>query len=253
MTRCVSRLFLLSLHLRVAIVCGFLFLASGCGGGTSGTGVRTFDGDVRLETGEPLEGVMVTIPSTGDSSTTDSSGHFYMVSKVRGDRVELMLEKASFRGTVVVAANEASGTHVSVQLTVDSATNQITATDFALRVSIDGNCQQYFDVGDVIKQSAYVPDNTVCTLKVMLEGNGDLRGYAPIAIQFASCDDDTVWQTITTALTEGPGDNLGVALIPFEYIDSPQYCRYRVVGPYEDGEDNPALFPIETLTEQFGF
>lgn len=62
-------LFLLLLLLMVVL--------SGCGGGTSGTGVTSvYDAVLQDGEGNALSGVTVTVLETGDSAVTDANGYF---------------------------------------------------------------------------------------------------------------------------------------------------------------------------------
>lgn len=47
-----------------------------CGGGTDGSGVRSFNGQLLSESATPLAGATVTVAETGDSAITDENGSF---------------------------------------------------------------------------------------------------------------------------------------------------------------------------------
>jgi len=71
----------------------------------------------------------------------------------------------------------------------------------------------------------------------------------PVALQYAGCSGEAEWRTIKIENT-GTGKSRGFAEINFEFIDSAEYCRYRVVAPYYQTKTAPLVYPIDTFTEQ---
>ncbi len=117
------------------------FLVS-CGGGTDGSGVRSFEGQVFSVSAEPLAGATVTIEETGDSATTDVNGEFeihtglaaaadtatFVVetgsTSVRGELVALSSRPATVAVVIVVDEARQSATVVPVSHPTPSPTPQ---------------------------------------------------------------------------------------------------------------------------------
>lgn len=237
------------------ILIGIPLLLSACGGGTSGTGLQTFSGQVKSSTGEPVAGATVTLASTGDTAMTDASGRFVLRSTIKletSERIELLLESSQFSGRVVVP--EGAVTEGSAQITVDIVfdpdTQTLEITNFTLAVRMVGACQGAFENAEVIRQLVEVPEDIECSLEVELRGNGILRGNVPVMLQYRVCSGKSgVWQNLrgSTTLT---GTEVGTARINFDFNNSRKFCRYRVVAPYNYRDYLPAVFEVQTLKEQ---
>ena len=227
----------------------------GCGGGTSGTGLQTFSGQVKSSTGEPVAGATLTLASTGDTAMTDASGRFVLRSTVKletTERIELLLESSQFTGTVVVpegAVTEGSA-QITVDIVFDPVTQTLEVTNFTLAVRMVGACQGAFENAEVIRQLVDVPEGIECSLEVELRGNGILRGNVPVMLQYRVCSGKSgVWQNQRGATTS-TGADVGTARINFDFNNSRKFCRYRLVAPYNYRDYLPAVFEIQTLKEQ---
>lgn len=235
--------------------CIALVVLSGCGGGTSGTGLQTFDGQVKSADGVPIVGASVTLTATGDSSLTDQQGRFVLRSAVdpKADhKIEFLLEAEDFSGTFEVpegALTEGSS-QITVDVVVDPVGRTLELTNFTLTVQMTGRCASAFSNDEVIRQILELPRNTSCTLDAELKGNGLLRGNVPLVLQYRACSGKPgVWQNMYVSTT-GVGDKLGKAQIPFSFSDSAKFCRYRVVAPYNYRDYRSAVFALQTLSEQ---
>lgn len=107
-------------------------LAIACsGGGTSGTGgevtaaARTFTGTVRTTAAQPIANVLVTIDSSGDSTTTDESGSFAVTSEV-GDATTVSFNADLFNTSVAVEGLQSLSEGVSITVTVEASTGAVT-------------------------------------------------------------------------------------------------------------------------------
>lgn len=199
-------------------------------------------------TGAPVQGAVVTVESTGDSTTTDANGDFELHSSASGPEVVLLAETATFSDRVKIRNVIEEHSRIRVNLTIDAVEQRASKTDFNVRAQFVGACDYYFENSAVIRQANHVPEGTVCTLRVDLLAEGERLDGASVALQYASCEPNATWRTIQTATTgaEGPGETK----ISFEYVSSAEFCRYRVVAPYKFSNAWPIYYPIDTFAEQ---
>ncbi|NDC37755.1 MAG: carboxypeptidase regulatory-like domain-containing protein [Proteobacteria bacterium] len=228
---------------------------AGCGGGTSGTGLQTFDGQVKSADGDPVAGATVTLTATGEAAVTDESGRFVLRSAVESDpqqQLEFLLESTDFNGTFSVpesALSEGSA-QISVDIVIDPVTRTLELTNFSLQVRMVGFCSAAFSNGDTVRQLRELPPGTRCTLQTEVRGDGIPRENVPFALQVRTCSGRRgAWQTVAVTST-GEGETRGSALMEFAFISTAKLCRYRVVAPFNDPNYRPAVFAIETLREQ---
>lgn len=225
------------------------FLISGCDGGTSGSGVKTYQGRITSTNGTPLSNVSVTIESTGDSATTNQQGEFSLNSTASGENVPFIAEAPNFTTRFSVDDVSEESSRVSVNVQIDTEKDTATVTHISIKARFSGLCDYYFENREIIRQSNRVPAHTRCSITVDLLGDGKPLGAVPVALQYASCETNAVWETIATTST-GVGKFRGLAEIQFEYEDSPTRCRYRVLAPFNDNRYWQVSYPIDTFTEQ---
>lgn len=219
-----------------------------CGGGTSGTGMNTYEGRVGYDNGAPIEGATLTVESTGDSTTTNANGEFAVNSKAFGPEVAILAETSSFSERITVRNVFEEHSRIRVDVTIDSIRQHASTTDFNVKAQFVGLCDVYFENRAIIRQANHVPQGTVCTLRVDLLADGERLDGATIALQYATCEPNSRWETLQTSQTgiEGPGE----AKISFEYKSSKEFCRYRIVAPFRLGNAWPIYYPIDTFAEQ---
>lgn len=124
--------------LLILIVLSIAFFYSvGCGGGSQGTGVRSFEGVV-IEQGTMLglDGVTVTILETGDSEITQDGGHFSLEAALNGDSISFALDgpnglSARTTGQGLPAVSNT----FDVQISISSASNTAQVTRLEPRLS----------------------------------------------------------------------------------------------------------------------
>ena len=116
----------------VAVLLVMLFLFSGCGGGTSGTGIRSdgsvLQGSVRTTEGEPVPGVVVTVIETNDQAVTNAEGGFEIVVEEPIGEFTVEFDGQGVDSQVTVSGVPEEATAVDVTLTVDSATGELSGT-----------------------------------------------------------------------------------------------------------------------------
>ncbi len=226
-----------------------ILLLASCGGGTSGSGLKTYQGRVITPFNEALSEVAVTIEDTGDSSVTDVNGRFSIKSNAAGATVRFLLESPDFttRFTLIDIPDESS--RIGMRVTVNPQTNETTVKNLSVRTWMAGYCEPFFESREVIRQIKNVPDGTECSLNVRVLRDGQPVADLPIALQYSSCEPGSSWQLLRESRT-GTGNHQGAAELNFGFIDSSEFCRYRVIAPY-NGPNTPGVpYPIDTFTEQ---
>lgn len=226
-----------------------LLCHAACGGGTSGSGIKTYEGRVYTTAGDNITDARVLIEDTGDSAYTDDQGIFRLQSEVSESEVTFLIETDQL--TVRFPVKNTSDDYSSVQLDVriDLQTSKVHARELELDAWFAGLCDYYFENREIIRQANAVPAGTICSLNVRLRGDGRLLADTPVAVQYAGCEEKALWHTKAISRT-GTDRHTGYAEINFEFIDSPEYCRYRVIAPYGPSSMKPVVYPIDTFTEQ---
>lgn len=114
----------------VLVLIGFLF--SGCGGGTSGTGISgsgaLIEGRVRDETGMGVAGVIVTIPELAAQTVTDAGGEFSVETAENVDDLTVTLSGQGVDSTVPVNDIPDETSSIDVSVTVDSNSGVVSDT-----------------------------------------------------------------------------------------------------------------------------
>ncbi len=226
---------------------------SACGGGTSGSGLKTFDGKVMSSDGQPLSGVVVSIESSNETAVTDTDGVFSLTSSASGEQVDFRIESAEFSTGFSLAAVSDDNARIALAITVDTVADTLEVDHVRLRAWFAGVCDLYFENSAVIRQANRVPRGTVCSLNVEVLGAGHRLGGIPVALQYSRCEEGSTWETLTVVRTD-TGVHQGAAELNFVYTSSPEFCRYRVVAPAGAGGDGPvSYYPIDTFAEQAFF
>lgn len=219
-----------------------------CGGGTGGTGIKAYEGNVRTLDQKPLSNARLTIEDTGDSSITDQEGNFILYSRAFGAHVRFLIETPQFSQSFTLTDISADSSRINVGLVVDSAAQSVQITQFSVKAKMVGKCAQYFQNGESIDQVIEIPSpgDVLCTLDMRVFGDGLLRRKVPIVLQHSGCDPDDEW--ITDAQTEtGDKDRRGIAKLEFRFEATQQKCRYRILAPFNYRGFTPIAYPINTL------
>lgn len=224
-----------------------LLLLIGCGGGTSGSGIKTFEGRVQAQNGVSISGVSVTIEETGESTVTDGEGRFTLASEADGPDVAFLVETPMQERRFTL--REISDDNARIALNIVFQPSSIDVTHLDLRARFAGLCDHYFENREIIRQANRVPPGTVCSINVEVVGDGSRLGKIPVALEYAACSADSQWNTLALVST-GEGRHQGFAEINFEYKDSKEFCRYRVRVLEELGSGLFVTYPIDTFTEQ---
>lgn len=226
-----------------------VIFAVSCGGGTSGTGLNAYEGTVTDQKGAPLEGVSLTVESTGDSAKTDRNGNFELQSSASGQEVALLAESSTRSSRVTVRNVFAEDSRVQISVVLGSHPQDSSATHLNVRSRMVGYCDYYFENRTTIRQANHVPGDTVCTLKTEVLEDGLPLDGALVALEYAGCAESSPWSLLAVGETNSV-ETPGSAKISFTYIDSPTYCRYRVIAPYKSNGEKPVYYPIQTFTKQ---
>lgn len=216
---------------------------------SSGSGVSSYEGNVSTSEGRSLSNVSVTIETTGDSTVTDEQGEFAIDSDAGGKEVPFLLESSSFTSRFTLKDIPEETSRITMQIILDPNTGISEVRNVNVGAWFAGLCDIYFENREVIRQANRVPPGTVCSLNVRVFGDGRPLRHIPIALEYSACTLGSEWKLLQTTQT-GEGRHQGYAEINFPFIDSAEYCRYRVVAPYNDSKRRPVTYPIDTLTEQ---
>lgn len=112
-------------RLQRALIAILLLLASGCGGGSTGTdggvSIRVV-GTVKTTAGTPAAGVEITVKENGDSTTTESDGSYEIATIVNPGTLDLIIAKDGQEGQTSIEVPETKPTEaLSVDLILDEA------------------------------------------------------------------------------------------------------------------------------------
>jgi len=240
-------------HTLVSILTVAVF--GGCGGGTGGTGLTSIQGAVETTDSKPLVDAKVTVVETGDTTTTNGDGQFDITSEVSDPQIEVRVEKGQVDTSFVVQGAQEGESRINVLVKLDSSLKVVNIDQFDVHVSIVGKCAGSFENKLVIRQTKEIATNSTCRARAVVYGDGQKRPLIPVAVQYRSCSGTngkltySFWKTLATGLTEN-GAAIGVAEIDFPYIESDTFCEYRVVAPYQYGNETPLEYPIRTLVLQ---
>ena len=117
-----------------------LMLLGGCGGGTSGTGGLSINGNLSgsqlrslrasapsANDNFPLEGVLVTLEETGETDITDSSGSFTVLAPpvALSSQITLKFNGSNFESSYNIKNIPATASEVKLQLHLNSETEEV--------------------------------------------------------------------------------------------------------------------------------
>jgi hypothetical protein len=242
----VHRFSMLHRVIRAAAMFALLALTQ-CGGGTSGTGLDDYQGEVRLLDGTPVAGARLTILETGDSATTDPSGNFTLNFTSEAPLLHILVETPEVTQTVTVETFGAGSTHGSLVLEVDLGAKDVHVTRFAVRLKFEPPCDDAFFEDGEFFQIRPLSDGTQCSITVRVMADGRLRNDIPVQLQKAPCDEEH-WLDDADDVT-GAGSELGIAHLYFHFMNDRYSCRYRVVAPFDYHSYHPVYISIHTLQD----
>jgi hypothetical protein len=110
-----------------------LLLLNACGGGSSGTGVKSFMGSVQFDDGQPAPAVEVIIPESGASTQTDKDGLFGVDTELMSDRSDVSLVTDGVESSVAVEAIPAGDAEILMSVVLDTQSRKVAKAD--VRVS----------------------------------------------------------------------------------------------------------------------
>jgi len=240
----------------LAIVFMMCVLCScGDGGGTDGTGVRSYTGTVVNTKNSPVNMASITVAETGDSSMTDTFGAFNIKSSKKSNSATLVIARDNIDTSVVISDIPEATKEVKVAIQVNETENSAEATridfspvkSFALHASFVGRCSDSFEGERPFIQTRYIPNGTYCTLKTTVYGDGKLLGGILVGIERKACGDHQPWRRIVSEITETQPE-AGVSKIVFPYADSERACEYRIVAPLGDRKGRADTLHLFTFT-----
>ena len=135
--------YLVAISLLLAITVGSI----GCGGGTAGTGVRSYEGTVVAQDNSSVSNARVSIEETGTEAITDANGFFYLEEQnlMTGDEITFIIVindfQVRFSHTV-----RAEGTHILFRVVVDLPSETLVSVEESeIPTSGDSNSSESSD------------------------------------------------------------------------------------------------------------
>lgn len=128
----------MKLLLKFLVVLAIALLFSSCGGGTVGTGDTVSGPDTRFFgtvfdiDGQGLGNVEVIVRESGDSTLTDTYGHFDLSSHISEQTPSLIIRSGVIDRTVTLAPLNSLDSEVKVEVVVNSADNSVTLTNIEI-------------------------------------------------------------------------------------------------------------------------
>lgn len=236
---------------RALMVSAFIFVLAGCmGGGSSGTGTKTIEGQIQTPSDQPVSGAVVTVVETGESTVTNSEGEFVIESSASPGDVELEIKTPEVTTTVTVpatAADESSA--VSVDLEVDQNQSTVTATNVEVIAKIVRECDIYFENRRTIRQSNAIREGLTCPVRVTVRDNGRPLGNVPFIMEKRACAPNSKWTKVASGETS-TNSPAGVGEMRFKFSNKPDSCVYRIVAPYRFANTKSLIFEVHTFRKQ---
>lgn len=119
----------------IVLLISIVSLSLGCGGGTSGTGVKEFEGSLTTLGGDPVVGARITLVESGTTVTTDSQGKFALSGDLPEGQVALQVETNGVTNTVTISQLPRGEAAVNVELQLNQQTSSVTATNVIITPS----------------------------------------------------------------------------------------------------------------------
>ncbi len=116
----------------------FTFLAC-AGGGTSGTGLKTFSGVARTPSGMPVAGVEIAVAGTDSQSVTSDDGRYQFQAELGAGSVQVDVANEGQTNSVEVSGLPEGDAEVTIDIAVDEETRAATAISVDVQSRSDQN------------------------------------------------------------------------------------------------------------------
>lgn len=210
-------------------------VASGCGGGTSGTSPtdgnrfnKVISGTVTNATGAPQENVLVSIAKGEERTTTDEQGRFTLGVDLASTTAELRFRAGESVDRVVLSDLSPETSAIGLQVELGGATSLKSSYELAVQAIEGEGCTGLFEEAQVIRlagstppvvliQQSKLPENTVsCTARLRVTENGVVRAGVEFQLLFVAlfASSDGTGQTIQP-LEQGATDEAGTGSLSF--------------------------------------
>lgn len=125
----------ISLVIAVGSLILFLALANCAGGGSAGTGLKVFTGQVVATDGSPLAGVEISVVDTGDAVLTQDDGNFQIETEIGGGDIQVNITSQGVISSVTLTELPEGDAAVGLSLQVNKDTNEVESVDVTITPS----------------------------------------------------------------------------------------------------------------------
>lgn len=231
----------------------------GCaGGGTDGTGIRQYEGVVRLSSAQSAGRIRLEIAETGESDITDNDGRFFISSIHVEKSATLLVTRDNLTASVTIRDIPEDTLNLFAEIVFDPATGTANATrlnfdgieKFSVTAQVVGGCAGSFrHEPERIVQTKAIREGLYCSVEAVVTGDREPVGGVLVALQRKGCGVDESWRQVETGYTH-TGVHRGVVQLRFKYFDNPRACFYRVVAPADPEDPRASEFLLVTLSGQ---
>ena len=223
-----------------------LVLLSSCGGGSIGTGTQTtYSGEVRDSVGNPVVNATIIILGTGESAKTDSAGKFVIESENTDSEIQIEIQSSLGNDQIIIKPDSNSG-GVQIDIKIDNNGNIINVKKLEVTAGIYGKCDRAFENNRIIRQSNKLAENTVCTAKVTIKGDGSPLDDIPFILEARGCAGIRPWKTESYGYTR----ESGIGQLNFKFRTDAAHCEYRIIAPYKVKGLQEVTYEIHPFTKQ---
>lgn len=216
-----------------------LLIFTGCnGGGTSGTGLRSFEGKIYREDSTPLENAEIRILETGEWTASTADGNFLLSSTFRLKDVTLKITHPSVSDSVPIGDIPETIDLVKLELAANTDTNTVEPRliDFSrfkelgLSIRMLDDCEQAFQTTqEGLEQVTPLSQGRSCRLRAQVYGDERPAPGVLVTIDRRACHESSPWRRVAAARTRS-GAQQGSVIIPFRFFVSDSSCQYRVTA-----------------------
>lgn len=104
-----------------------------CGGGSTGTGVKTFIGDISFPDGAPVAQVSVVIPASGAQTATDNAGHFEVDTELESGDSQVNFVAQGVESSVEIEAVPEGNAEINMEVVLDEPSLTVASANVEIK------------------------------------------------------------------------------------------------------------------------